>query len=87
MRLAEYLIELGWGRATDAHRPIWLQEIDAPAQGQTAVGREECRQGGRFFDAWMELAIAGERPTVVLGHQAKDPAALNARGVTRVECI
>ncbi|QGH70669.1 cellulase family glycosylhydrolase [Pseudactinotalea sp. HY158] len=30
VRLAEYLIELGRGWATDPARPIWLQEIGAP---------------------------------------------------------
>src|SRR5699024_7990473 len=30
VRLAEYLIELGRGRASDPNRPIWLQEIGAP---------------------------------------------------------
>ncbi|MET0871794.1 MAG: glycosyl hydrolase [Paeniglutamicibacter terrestris] len=31
LRLAEYLIELGRGWSTDPNRPIWLQEIGAPA--------------------------------------------------------
>lgn len=36
MRLAEYLIELGRGWAEDPNRPIWLQEIGAPAPHVTA---------------------------------------------------
>lgn len=31
LRLAEYLIELGRGWSNDPNRPIWLQEIGAPA--------------------------------------------------------
>ena len=181
VRLAEYLIELGRGWATDPNRPIWLQEISAPmppltaeqpveflrrsaehaldtenlwgitwwcshdvsrdlvdfpvleydlglvdsvnepkaiarefaeiaretrenyapparrstavvldiadaapGAGPTAAGREACRPGGRFFDTWMDLARAGERPTMVLAEHAEDPAQLEARGISDV---
>ena len=165
VRLAEYLIELGRGRASDPNRPIWLQEIGAPlppltgnetveflrrsvehaldtenlwgitwwcshdvsrdlvdfpaleydlglvdsmnepkaiarefakiaretrenytppAGRNTAVGREACRPGGRFFDTLMDLARAGERPAMVLAERAEDPAHREARGISEV---
>ena len=55
-----------------------------PAGRNTAVGREACRPGGRFFDTWMDLARAGERPTMVLAEHAEDPAQLEARGISDV---
>jgi len=49
-----------------------------------APGRGTCAPGGEFFDAWMSLAIAGERPTVLLASQAHDQSQLEARGITAV---
>lgn len=49
-----------------------------------APGRGACAPGGVFFDAWMSLAIAGERPAVVLASQAQDQSWLTARGISAV---
>lgn len=59
-------------------------EDAAPASGPAAVGREACRPGGRFFEAWMDLSITGQRPTTVLAAYAQDADHLAARGITRV---
>lgn len=174
-RLAEYLIELGRGWSDDPNRPIWLQEIGAPAphvsaedapaflegaleyaldcenlwgvtwwsshdvdtaladfpsleyslgligndrtvkpQGHAfakvaaaartaapaarrstalvldvgdetlAPDRATCEPGGRFFEAWMALAMEGARPSVILASQVDDAAFLAARGITTV---
>src|SRR5699024_5868493 len=55
-----------------------------PAGRNTAVGREACRPGGRFFDTLMDLARAGERPAMVLAERAEDPAHREARGISEV---
>jgi hypothetical protein len=47
-------------------------------------GRAATAPGGAFFEAWMRLAAAGQRPAVVLAARAADPAYLAARGVTAV---
>ncbi|WGD38190.1 glycosyl hydrolase [Lysinibacter sp. HNR] len=172
-RLAEYLIELSRGWAVDPARPVWLQEVGAPApfiesdqaarfteeainhaldcdnlwgvtwwcshdvstaladfpsleyslglldnarsikpQGQafaraaatardsytrpaprstalvldvgdeaTAPNRSVCAPGGEFFNAWMTLAMEGERPAVVLTSQSHDSDILETRGI------
>ncbi|MEU8518983.1 glycosyl hydrolase [Streptomyces sp. NBC_01216] len=48
-----------------------------------AAGRSVCAPGGAFFEAFMRLAAAGVRPSVVLAARAADREHLNARGITR----
>lgn len=174
VRLAEYLVELGRGYASDPHREVWLQEVGAPAPHVSAAEapefarrtldhvldctglygvtwwcshdvsrdladfpeleyglglidqrrrvkpegavfaalaaarraepaprtlgivldsgaesqadlraprRDTCAPGGAFFEAWMDLAIAGLRPAVVLAPFATDEVHLKARGI------
>ncbi|MFE4196685.1 glycosyl hydrolase [Paenarthrobacter sp. NPDC056912] len=50
----------------------------------TAPDRAQCAPGGMFFEAWMSLAMAGERPAVVLAGKAQDHDHLAARGITAV---
>lgn len=57
---------------------------EAPGAGYAATGREVCAPGGEFFEAWMRLAIAGGRPTVVLASRVDDGAHLARRGITQV---
>ncbi|XAS66847.1 glycosyl hydrolase [Micrococcaceae bacterium Sec5.7] len=52
-----------------------------------APGRSQCAPGGRFFDAWMSLAMTGARPTVVLASKARDSEHLGARGISEVLSI
>ncbi|WP_427017624.1 glycoside hydrolase 5 family protein [Pseudarthrobacter sp. P1] len=49
-----------------------------------APHRAQCAPGGTFFEAWMTLALAGARPTVVLASKAADSAHLAERGITEV---
>lgn len=174
VRLAEYLLELGRGYASDPHREVWLQEVGAPAPHVSAADapeftrrtldhvldctglygvtwwcshdvsrdladfpeleyglglidqrgrvkpegavfaefagrppvepaprtlglvldsgatssddllaprRDTCAPGGAFFEAWMELAMAGQRPAVVLAPFAGDELHLKARRI------
>ncbi len=46
--------------------------------------RSDLAPGGPVFDRWHRLRAAGEAVTVVTSRTAADPAALAARGVTRV---
>jgi hypothetical protein len=71
----------------DTVRAKWT----APAPRQTALvlelpeaapKRSVCAPGGAFFEAYMNLAAAGARPTVVLAEFAADRAYLAARGIT-----
>lgn len=74
------------------------QQLTTPAPRETALilelederqglGRETCKPGGKFFDAWMELAMRGERPTVVLASQAENAGYLAARGITATQSM
>lgn len=57
--------------------------LDVGDEG-TAPNRAQCAPGGAFFDGWMSLAMAGERPAVVLAGKAQDSGYLAARGVTNI---
>lgn len=54
LRLAEYLIELGRGWGTDPTRPIWLQEIGAPAPHVSA------EDAPAFLEGALEYALDTE---------------------------
>ncbi|HEX4791638.1 MAG TPA: glycosyl hydrolase, partial [Actinospica sp.] len=53
--------------------------LDLP---QAAPKRSTCAPGGTFFEAFMNLAAQGVRPTVVLAEHAADAAYLATRGIT-----
>jgi hypothetical protein len=55
--------------------------LDLPAQ---VTKRSVTAPGGAFFEAFMDLAAAGERPAVVLAHRASDRDHLAARGITEL---
>lgn len=55
-----------------------VDEADLPLR------RTDLAPGGRVFEHWHRLRAAGEAVTVVTSRTAADPAALAARGVTRV---
>jgi endo-1,4-beta-mannosidase len=55
--------------------------------GTTGTNREQCAPGGAFFDAWMSLAMAGQRPAAVLAGKAEDSAYLAARGITDLRYV
>ncbi|MCO1577170.1 glycosyl hydrolase [Crossiella sp. SN42] len=50
----------------------------------TAPGRSTCGPGGEFFEAWLELAVRGIRPAVVLASRARDTEHLTTRGISEV---
>lgn len=52
-----------------------VDDTDAP------LSRAELGPGGGIFEAWMDLAAAGERPALVTSRVAADAGALAARGV------
>ncbi|MFC4947745.1 glycoside hydrolase 5 family protein [Pseudonocardia sp. GCM10023141] len=67
-RAVGLVLEAGATSGDDLHAPL----------------RATCAPGGAFFEAWMDLAIAGHRPAVVLAPFAADPAHLTARGITHL---
>lgn len=54
---------------------------------KSAPDRAECAPGGRFFNAWMSLAMAGERPAVILAGKEQDNGYLGARGITDLRYV
>ncbi|WP_216099030.1 hypothetical protein [Arthrobacter sp. SW1] len=48
----------------------------------STAGRSRYGVTGEFFDAWLQAAVDGEPPALVLESRATDPAYLAARGIT-----
>lgn len=80
-RFADVVAELR-DRPEPAARTVGvLVRVDAD---EVPVSRAELGPGGGVFETWVDLAAAGDRPTLVTSRTAADPAALAARGVTEV---
>ncbi|WP_245413164.1 hypothetical protein [Arthrobacter celericrescens] len=51
---------------------------------QSTAGRSRYAVTGEFFDTWLQAAVGGEPPALVLESHAADPAYLAARGITDI---
>ncbi|MFG2824820.1 glycosyl hydrolase [Kitasatospora sp. NPDC048365] len=58
--------------------------VVATGDGVTAPKRSVCAPGGAVFEAFLQLAADGARPTAVLAERAEDAAHLAARGIGEV---
>ena len=50
----------------------------------STAGRGRYAVTGEFFDTWLQAAVAGQPPALVLESRAADPAYLAARGITDI---
>lgn len=85
-RFAKMIRELSEAPAAapSAHALV-LDDLD-PAEKPTL--RASCAPGGRFSNAWLDLATAtGESPQVVLRSRTGNPSELTARGVRTIHQV
>lgn len=80
-RFAQVAAELRAAPEPPARRHAVVVPVGAD---DVPVSRAELGPGGGVFEAWMDLAAAGSRPTLVTSRTAADPTALAARGITSV---
>lgn len=71
-------------RAAPAPTPRTAAVVVEVDHEDVPLRRSDLAPGGPVFDRWHRLRAAGEAMTVVTSRTAADPAALAARGVTRV---
>ncbi|MFJ3035175.1 glycosyl hydrolase [Curtobacterium pusillum] len=71
-------------RAAPAPTPRTAAVVVEVDHEDVPLRRSDLAPGGPVFDRWHRLRAAGEAVTVVTSRTAADPAALAARGVTRV---